>query len=437
MRVVMTLSFIALAAQPGVGQPRMIVTGPLATTEVSLQTGATRALVRPGGSTGGVSVDGGRVIVSVVRNAAGAPVVHGWAPRTGEFVTTAPLPGSATDEMPVLAGDSMRLRAFIWNQQTISTVSAAGVVPLVTNVQPPSTVDVRWRRLLAYAPVSRTLFAVRGNGSALELASFDEGGALVRAIPLTDGVLALAVTSDGADVFVVTIGGTLPAIEFLLKRYDATSGTEVGAVVLPHTLLPGDQLVIDEARQHVVASHQAGLSAYSWGLTPLSSFSVLPFSPGGACRLDTGIDERTGVVVVASTFRPYSFGDVDQTPYVTGLDVTTPSVLGRVALNPAPDAVTGCGGGSILLTPPVAPAPNPAVVSGTTVTLSWPAVRDTTDYQVEAAIGSGPPVVILPTNGQTAWTATNVPPGTYTLWVRGVNDSGPGVASAPVSVVVP
>lgn len=438
--IIIIVASVVPWASLATAQPRMIVTGQLATVEVSLQTGAVRPLSRPGGSTGGVSVAGGRYIVSVVRNGVGAPVVHAWGPRTGEFLTTAPLPGTAADEWPVLAGDSVGPRAFIWNQQTLSRVTAAGVTPLAGAIIPPSTLDASLPRLLAYAPLARRIFLVRAAAGALELAQFDDAGTFIRASPLTGVPLALAVTSDASAVF---INVATPGVSKTITRVDPATGVEIGAVDLPPRgfLSGGDQLVLDEANRRVLNSNMAGLDVFSFDLAPINSFPFLNISPSGACRFDVGADERTGMVVAATTARPYPYVQVSRTPIVTALDVVEPAVIGAVALAPSPDATVGpiapCGGGSIVLTPPVAPTLNAPVVNGTSVTLSWAAVRDTASYLVEAGVGAGGPGFTMNTGSATSLTVTNVPPGTYWVRVRGVNDSGLGVLSASVMVTVP
>lgn len=77
------------------------------------------------------------------------------------------------------------------------------------------------------------------------------------------------------------------------------------------------------------------------------------------------------------------------------------------------------------------------MVDGTSVTLSWAAVRDTASYQIEAGVGAGGPVFTTNTGSATSLRVTNVPPGTYWVGVRGVNDSGRGALSATVMVTVP
>lgn len=435
------LSFTAIAllfaASTAAAQSRLIVTGELATVGVSVETGATRTLNRPGGSAGGVAVDGGRYIVSTAFNAANQWVVHAWAPKTGQLLATGPLPDAAPDQVPAVAGDTQSPRAFIWSGSTISILTAAGVTPLITDIPPQSGLRST-PRLMAFASISRTLFVVRqATAGGLEVASFTDAGVPIRSFPITAFPVGLAVPSGGEVAFLSVVSTTSNEAH----RYDTVTGTLTHAANLEWRLASPDRVTLDESSRRVTYHYgSGGLYAFTFELIPVNAFSFQPISPSGACRFDVTIDERTGVLFTATTAMPYPYVAVSRTPTVTALDVVTPAVLGQVALDPPPDATSGpvmpCGGGSILLTPPVAPIVETPVVAGETVTLSWNIVRNATDYRVEASIGSGPPILTTLTNNQTSLIVGNVPPGTYTVRVRGVNDSGLGVLSAPMTVTV-
>ncbi|MFN7979209.1 MAG: hypothetical protein U0P30_13825 [Vicinamibacterales bacterium] len=89
---------------------------------------------------------------------------------------------------------------------------------------------------------------------------------------------------------------------------------------------------------------------------------------------------------------------------------------------------------------PTAPALNPAVVAGSTVSFSWtPGAGGgaPTSYVLLASVTPGGPVVAsVPVSG-TSIVVPGVPSGAYYVRVAGVNSVGTGVASSPVTVIVP
>lgn len=89
---------------------------------------------------------------------------------------------------------------------------------------------------------------------------------------------------------------------------------------------------------------------------------------------------------------------------------------------------------------PTAPALNPAVVSGSTVSFSWtPGAGGgaPTSYVLLASVTPGGPVIAsLPVSG-TSISVPGVPSGAYYVRVAGVNSVGTGAPSSPVTVVVP
>ena len=95
--------------------------------------------------------------------------------------------------------------------------------------------------------------------------------------------------------------------------------------------------------------------------------------------------------------------------------------------------------GSVVV-PPAAPFALEAVVSGSTVTLSWGAPSVGTgpfQYGVEAGSGTGLSNLAAVTTTTAAFTATAVPAGTYYVRVRASGPGGTGPASNEIVVVVP
>jgi hypothetical protein len=434
-RAAFSVLSVLLSAGAATAQPRMIVSGGLGTVEVSLDTGATRALVRPANALGGVPVDGGRYLVTVVPQPNEALAIQAWAPRTGQTLTSSALPYVSADGSPALAGDSLRPRVFVWNRQTISVVTPDGVQPFVTGVNPfPAT----RHRVMAYAPVSQTLFVVR-QGADVELAQYDADGTFIRAtaMPGREPVSVVA-TSDGATVFVMSYSVAVLGPP-QLRRYDAATGLEVGVVdLVSFDRFAGFRgLIMDEAHQRLLMATTSRLEARTFDFVLVNAFQT----PDTQCRFDLGVDERTGIVLAATTQASYSYARGPRNPAVTAVDVVSGAIIGSVPLtNPAADTTFGegpCGGGSVVLTPPLPPTMEAPTVAAGIVTLAWQPMRNTTDYQLEASIGGGATIFTTRTSGLPSLTVANVPPGVYTVRVRGVNDSGVGTPSEPVIVTVP
>jgi len=101
------------------------------------------------------------------------------------------------------------------------------------------------------------------------------------------------------------------------------------------------------------------------------------------------------------------------------------------------EVLVGVGGAEM---PPGAPEDFTATVTGSAVTFGWQA--PTTGgaagaYILEAGSGPGLSDIARVPLTATALTVPNVPPGTYFVRVRAVNNAGTGDASAEVQVVVP
>lgn len=97
----------------------------------------------------------------------------------------------------------------------------------------------------------------------------------------------------------------------------------------------------------------------------------------------------------------------------------------------------GCTARAFLLQPPVAPATPQATVNGRTVSFTWTLAGDATSGEFEFGFAPGQRAGAIAVGGATTLTIPGVPPGTYYLRLRGVNDLGAGKASSDVRVVVP
>jgi hypothetical protein len=83
---------------------------------------------------------------------------------------------------------------------------------------------------------------------------------------------------------------------------------------------------------------------------------------------------------------------------------------------------------------PAAPALNPAVVTGTSVAVSWSAVASAISYRVEASSVPGVPQAAYEVGPITSF-SINVPPGTYYLRVQARNLAGLGAWSNVITIV--
>jgi hypothetical protein len=109
--------------------------------------------------------------------------------------------------------------------------------------------------------------------------------------------------------------------------------------------------------------------------------------------------------------------------------VTTFTVSGGGTTTPPP------GGGAAPL--PGATTLHPAVITGTTVTLSWDAIPGVTGYEVEAFLfDSGPLFRMNVGPGETTLVVPDVAFGNYTVRVRGLTAGGAGPFSNAVLVSI-
>jgi hypothetical protein len=429
-------------------QSRLFVFGGAGGAEVSLETGVIRA-VDTNGLFAQEIVDGGRYLAALVQLASTSSArrygLRVWSPRLGETFTPVEFVGGTSDsDQPTLVGDANHARVFVWNLDTVTAVSTSGVEDIVSNVTPPPPglgVFLRGPRRMAYAPVAEVLFVVRQGAETedIELAQYSTDGTLLRVIPLPAAPAYVAATSDGRRIFTVTFSTLSSAT---LTSYDALTGAEEGSV----QLLPGEALgsgprglLLDETGERVlIPSGPTGnfVEVRSFELALLQDIRY----PTGQtlCRFDVALDERTGAAAIASTEWHGAFFFGAKNPHVSLVNLATGAVIASAPLtNPLLDAENRCGAGAVVLTPPPAPSLEPPVIAGGAVTLTWSAVRMATDYQIEAGPAPGATVFTARTNGNLSLTVSAVPPGTYYVRLRALNDSGVSEASSEIIVTVP
>ncbi len=98
---------------------------------------------------------------------------------------------------------------------------------------------------------------------------------------------------------------------------------------------------------------------------------------------------------------------------------------------------TGCTAVGFLFRSPFAPSALTSSVSGGTVRLSWKDPGDTTEFELEFGFAPGQRAGAIRVGTTTSLTLPGVPPGTYYVRVRALNEVGPSPASSDIRVVIP
>jgi hypothetical protein len=97
----------------------------------------------------------------------------------------------------------------------------------------------------------------------------------------------------------------------------------------------------------------------------------------------------------------------------------------------------GCIAVGFLFRSPFAPTALTTSVSGGTVQLAWKDPGDTTEFELEFGFAPGQRAGAIRVGTATRLTLPGVPPGTYYVRVRALNEVGPSPASSDIRVVVP
>lgn len=90
-----------------------------------------------------------------------------------------------------------------------------------------------------------------------------------------------------------------------------------------------------------------------------------------------------------------------------------------------------------IASPPDAPVDFTHTVSGGGVTFNWSGVPGATGYAIEAGSTSGSSSLARIETDQPTFVVAGVPPGSYFVRVRALNDVGPSAASNEIVVTVP
>lgn len=234
-------------------------------------------------------------------------------------------------------------------------------------------------------------------------------GSLLDWAPLVDSRFAYAIIGHvQATERTVVISGQFDVVEgvpaynlAIFRTGRAASPRQMTAAVSNGTVSLGWQPGVGpQARSYVL---EAGTTA---GASDVGTFAV------GA------VTRATGVLAPGTYFiRVRGVGDTGPGPAGSEVIVSVPSTS----------------------TPPSAPGPLSASVSGRVVTLSWGAAAgNATSYVIEAGTAAGlTNIGVLPTGHlDTTWSAA-APPGTYVVRVRAANAFGLSAPTSDVTVVVP
>jgi hypothetical protein len=347
--------------------------------------------------------------------------------RTGSATL---LPGLGGE---VVVADPSALRLFVFKSTTSSFVDTIVVL------EPDSVREIAVDPIRRVGPISadgRDLFVSRqiidpgGSTWRYAIEVLDPmTGAVRRSLPPLTAFAepsGIALSANGQRLYVST--NSPPEVHLL----DAVSGVESAAVAIPVAPFAVElvgPITLDEAhdRLFVSRSRLSGSAGATGTASILNSLTLALV--GGSSGNQQVIDRSLGVALSVGGFYSRFTG-------CTAINVETwddaPAPVSSVTLP--------LDGGCLLLaiaSPPAAPPNFIAAVSGRRVTLEWTAVPGAGDYQLEAGSAPGLSNLAVVRGGSTRrFVAEGVPPGTYYVRVRAVNDVGPGAPSIEQTVVV-
>lgn len=350
--------------------------------------------------------------------------------RTGGELPLRSLTVPTTLPMPVLVPDTSRLRVFVWYGQTVASVDASALVwrPITTATAAEVSAIQGRARAIAYASGIDALVLVRATASGgAELVWVRAAdGALLQVVPLARAWKALAVAADGTRAFGLAEDPARP-LGHVLHAVDRVSGQITSLTNAPE-LDAVDTLTLDEVAGRLITR----------GTTPATLGTLFGFDLAPAHRWTLGVPGAAGLTFVTSRA-----GEGFLVPYVA----PQPLALHRVdvasgAFTDTADlgARAGLARGNyllLMLSAPRAPSALTASVSGRDVTLAWPRAEDATSYVLDAWQGSPRVHVYSGRFDGGPVLAPGVPPGTYYVRVRALNDVGVSGYSPETMVVVP
>lgn len=241
--------------------------------------------------------------------------------------------------------------------------------------------------------------------------------AVVRRLVLPERIAA--VTPDGSRVFTGHFFSDI-------RAYDAITGQQVGGTVAAPTALRW----IDALDALFVVGGDVAL--FDRDLRPLVRLPEVD----GKCPTRLAVSPHTDTAYLIAGGGDF-YGSVSEAT-MTAFDLTGRRAPRRASLTRS----LGLGRGTACVWPFLTTAPGPprhvaASVSGRDVTLTWQNVGGASAFVLEAGVAPGRTDATVPIGPDSRVTFSGVPPGTYYLRLRGVNEFGAGLWSSDLRVVVP
>jgi hypothetical protein len=327
--------------------------------------------------------------------------------------------------------DPNHIRFFVQSSGAIMVVDAQGIRSLPVAGQ-------GFLSHMLISPDGRELFTRRVIATAA-----GERDAVIAVDPETGGTLRVlgweggslrAISSDGRRLF-LTVGQTT------LKSIDATSGVELASVELPNLSYPAKfwDIAFDAIHNRLFVSRHYLVSSIAYGLIELLDAESLAPIPGGTPESalvgppEFAVDRTNGIVVgLVAPSDLLSNASCRPTWVHTWGAAAAPLSSFAAPTQPL------CPGTIAVASPPAPPTGLTAAVTGQQVTLAWGAVAGASGYVIEAGSGVGlNDLAQLSVETLPQLTVNDVPPGTYYVRVRAVNEIGRSGPSNEVVVTVP
>ena len=350
--------------------------------------------------------------------------------------------------------DEFEPRIFYRTRTEVGVIEPPRFVPRV--LRTGSDIDVDRGTLsgapLEYAHVSRTLFFTR---SSYAVPSH------IIAVDADTGALRGTIAIDG-DVLSIEVDNTAGTL--IVPIYAPRASTTRIETYALDTLVPISRTVQyrlhagvwnrDPARAQILGGVESGhFSPYGapWAfsvdavtLAPKAfvEFSALRLNPPVASLMElmpSSTRNRIFAVIGRPDYEMYDCRSAFCNPgsmFVVSLDGETLQPLATVDLVSSRAAVASYGQ-AILLTPPLSPAPLTLNLAGRHATLTWINPGDTIDFVIEVGTLPGRSNIGIFHVGNVTSFASDVPPGTYYVRVRALNDVGASLPSNEVVIRVP
>ena len=444
-----------LAASPAVAQERLLVLTNSSLTELDTSDASLGSELRTSApfpiGTRAVSIAGGRYLFTYWRqwsDLTTVAAIFDTRTFTGHLVP----PWTFSGEV-VFERDDFEPRVFYRTVNAVGVIEGPDFIPRVLR----ATADVHARAFespwfLEYAHATRTLFLSRGSlfGPYDVVALDADTGAVRGTIPLDGRADALKADSASRTLIVPVDHAFQHAYEgppttsiqtFSLDTLSAVASSP--RYQLPSSAAGLDYWVLDPARRQILGMRRSSFGspygtpwAFSVDTNTLTPKASVGFAPSSIERPVTIALELLPSTVRNRIFS--IFGQGQQSGIFTQarglwlftLDANTLQTVANVDLAPSN---VGVAAQAILLTAPLPPQELTQQVTGRRVDLTWTNPGDTTDFVIEVGTIPGRSNIGIFHVGNVTSFSSDVPPGTYYVRVRALNDVG---ASLPSNEVV-